>query len=547
MDFKTEIEKQLKKEVGEVNLEIPPDFSLGDFALPCFSLAKILKKNPNDIARELKETFKSKYIERIEVKGPYLNFFVNKSILAEDTVNSILKLKERYGSSGIGKGQKMLIEHTSINPNASPHMGRARNALIGDAVARMHKFQGYKTEVHYYINDIGKQIAMLVLGSKGKKVNFDGLLDIYVKFNKELEKKPHLEKEVLGLLAKLETGDKKTKAEFKKIVDICIKGQIEILGRLGIKYDIFDYESKYLFNKDTEEILKKLEKTKLLFIDEVGRNVLDLDGYGLPMKTPVFVLTRGDGTSLYGLRDLAYNAEKLKKCKNSLIILGEDQKLYFQQIKLALELMKLDAPKVLHYSFILLQEGKMSTREGNVVLLGDFIKEAKKKSLNELKKRGRADEKTAEMIGYGAVKYSILKVSPDKNVLFNWDQALDFEGDTGPYIQYSYARACSILAKEKRKGKVDASVLIDAKEKQLISKLSSFPEVVLDATRQFRPQSIANYLGDLAKCFNEFYQVCPVIKAEPKIKNARLALVECTKYVLKNGLSLLGIDSPSKM
>lgn len=545
MDFRAEIEKLLKKEVGEVKLEVPPDSSMGDFALPCFSIAKILKKNPVELAKELASKIKSKYIDRIGVKGPYLNFFVNKGILAKDTVSEILKKKEKYGSSGIGKKEKMLIEHTSINPNASPHVGRARNALIGDSLTRIFRFQDYKVEVHYYVNDIGKQIAMLVLGAKGK-VTFNDLLKVYVKFNQDLKKDPLLEKKVFELLAKLEKGEKKVKKQFKDIVDICIKGQTKILGELGIKYDCFDYESKYLFNKDTKKILKAYKKTGRLTMDEAG-TILDLSDYGLEMRNPVLVLTRSDGTSLYGLRDIAYNIEKLKIAKNNLIILGEDQKLYLQQVKAALDILGLKAPRVLHYSFILLQEGKMSTREGNVVLLEEFMSEAKKKALAELKKRGRADEKTAEMIGYGALKYSILKVNPDKNVLFDWDVALNFEGDSGPYIQYSYARACSILSKEKSKGNAKLDLLKEEKEIKLVDKLSKFPEIVLEATNNLKPQVIAVYLNELAKAFNEFYHECPVLKAEKGIKNARLALVDAARQVLKNGLYLLGIEAPGKM
>ncbi len=545
MDFRAEIEKLLKKEVGEVKLEVPPNSEMGDFALPCFEFAKTLKKNPVEIAKDLAKRIKSKYIERIEVKGPYLNFFVNKGILASETVNEILKKKEKYGSSGVGKKEKLLIEHTSINPNASPHVGRARNALIGDSLTRLFRFQDYKVEVHYYVNDIGKQIAMLVLGAKGK-VTFDDLLKIYVKFNQDLKKNPRLEKDVFDLLAKLENGDKKVRKQFEDIVDICIKGQIKILGELGIKYDCFDYESKYLFNNDTEKILKAYQKTGRLIKDEAG-TILDLSDYGLEMRNPVLVLTRSDGTSLYSLRDIAYNIEKLNRAKNNFILLGEDQKLYFQQIKAALDVVGLKAPRVLHYSFILLQEGKMSTREGNVVLLEEFMEESKKKALNELKKRKRADEKTAKIIGYGALKYSILKINPDKNVNFDWESALNFEGDSGPYIQYSHARACSILEKEKLKGKADLSLLKENKEVQLINQLSKFTEIVLEATNNLKPQVIAVYLNELAKAFNEFYHDCPVLKAEKEIKNARLALVDAARQVLKNGLYLLGIEAPEKM
>jgi len=551
MDFKQEIIKILKKETKQhdINLEIPPNSELGDYAFPCFSLAKVFKKNPNEIAEELAKKIQlNNVINKIEVKGPYLNFFVNKESLSENVLKEIVKNKN-YGSFGLGKGKKILVEHTSINPNASPHVGRARNALIGDSIVRILKFQGYNVETHYFINDVGKQIAMLVLGAEGKgKINFDDLLKVYIKINKKVEKNPELEKDVFGLLNKLEKNDKVVKNKFKKIVDICVKGQTKILSELGIKYDKFDYESDYLWSKKTDEILKKLEKTGKLFTDEEGRKVLNQEGFKLAMKNPVLVLTRADGTSLYPLRDLAYHIDKKKG--DNILILGEDQKLYHQQITVALSLLKFKAPKAVHYSFVLLQEGKMSTRKGNVVLLEDFMKEALEKAKKEIKKRhGNVKEDNAKKIAYGAIKYAILKVSNEKNVTFNWEQALNFEGDSGPYLQYAYARICSIL--RKNKGKVDYNadfgLLIKEEEIELIKLLGKFPEVVNNATEQLKAHLIATYLYNLSSQFSLFYNACPVLKAEEKVKKERLVLIDCVKRVLANGLGLLGIDVLKKM
>jgi len=400
MNFQREIIKLLEKETGvkDINLEIPPNPELGDYAFPCFSLAKVLKKAPAQIAEELAKKIQlSNIINKIEIKGPYLNFFVNKESLSENILKEIIKNKE-YGSSSLGKGKKILVEHTSINPNASPHVGRARNALIGDSIVRILKFQDYKVETHYFVNDVGKQIAMLVLGSEGKKsITFDDLLKIYVGINKKIEENPELEKKVFDLLNKLEKGDKTIKQKFKKIVDTCVKGQTKILSELSIRYDKFDYESDYLWSKKTDEILKKLEKTGKLFTDEEGRKVLNQEEFKLAMKSPVLVLTRSDGTSLYPLRDLAYHLDVKKE--KSILILGEDQKLYFKQVKAALDLMKHIAPEPVFYSFVLLQEGKMSTRKGNVVLLEDFMKEALDKAKKEIKKReDKVDEKSAKKI-----------------------------------------------------------------------------------------------------------------------------------------------------
>jgi len=268
--FREEIIKAIKKEVkdAEIILEIPPNPELGDYAFPCFSLAKFYKKNPADIAKELASKIKkSKFISEIKVIGPYLNFFINKDSLTGGTLKEILRKKDKFGSSNTGKNKKIILEHTSINPNASPHVGRARNAFIGDALARVLRFQKYNVEVHYYVNDIGKQIAMLVLAAKNKKnIQFGDLLKMYMGIAAKVEKSKELEKEVLGLLYKLENGDKKIISEFKKIVNISIKGQIKLLSELGIEYDVFDYESSYLWSRKTHEALKLLEKSGRFFL-----------------------------------------------------------------------------------------------------------------------------------------------------------------------------------------------------------------------------------------------------------------------------------------
>jgi arginyl-tRNA synthetase len=550
MDFKQEIIKVLEKATGQKDIivEVPPNPELGDYAFPCFPLAKVFKKAPNEIAEDLtKKIPLSGIVNKIEIKGPYLNFFINKIFLSKEILTSILKNKD-YGSLNLGKNKKILVEHTSINPNASPHVGRARNALIGDSIVRILKFQGYKVETHYFVNDVGKQIAMLVLGAEGKKPSFKDLLKIYISINKKVEANPKSEKDVFNLLSNLEKNDKTTKNKFKKIVDICVKGQTKILSELNIKYDKFDYESDYLWSKETDEILKKLESTKKLFTDEEGRKVLDQEGHNLAMKSPVLVLTRADGTSLYPLRDLAYHIDKKKG--NNILILGEDQKLYHQQITAALSLLKIKAPKAVHYSFVLLQEGKMSTRKGTVVLLEDFMKEAFDKAKKEIKKRhGSVKEENAKKIAYGAIKYAILKVGAEKNVIFNWNQALNFEGDSGPYLQYAYARIASILRKYDKKidEKVDFSLLKEKEEIELTKALANFPNIVKEATEQLKPHIIASYLYNLSSQFSLFYNACPVLKAEEKTKAARLVLIECVKRVLANGLDLLGIDVLEKM
>ncbi len=362
LKYQQKIIEQVKEHlnVSEVILTIPPDSKLGDITLPCFQLAKELKKSPIEIAAYIKDKFVSvDFIDKVEIAGGYLNFYINRSIFIKNTLEEIRAKKDRYGSSMIGSGKKALIEHTSINPNASPHVGRARNALIGDALARLLKFEGYEVNIHYFINDIGKQIAMLLLGVKDiTSIVFKDLLDIYIQINWDVEENPDLENKVFELLYKLENGDEGVKERFRHIVDICIKGQTEIFKELGIRYDTFTYESDYIWNNRVDEILDQLNNTKKLEEDSEGRLVLNQEEYKLPMKAPYLVLTRKDKTSLYPLRDIAYTIDKIKtNSDKNLVVLGEDQKLYFRQIKAALDVLGYSAPSPVHYSFVLLSEG----------------------------------------------------------------------------------------------------------------------------------------------------------------------------------------------
>ncbi|MBI2575443.1 arginine--tRNA ligase [Candidatus Woesearchaeota archaeon] len=565
-EFKRAVAEAIAKAAGMPQEEVmqliavPPDSSMGDYAFPCFALSKQMRKSPVEIASELQRKVRTGgLIEKAAAQGPYLNFFVNKAMLAEAAITAVLREKDGYGSLKL-KGKKALIEHTSINPNASPHVGRARNAILGDALARLLRFHGYKTEVHYYVNDIGKQIAMLVLGCEGKrKLEFKDLLDEYIRINAEIEKSPELEQKAFALLKKLDDRDKKTIAEFRRVVQLCVTGQKRIMEGLGIKYDFFDYESAYLWSRKTEEVMQKLEATGKVFVDDEGRRVINLEGFSLAMKSPVFVLTRADGTSLYGLRDMAYNIEKTGRAKGrNIVVLGEDHKLYFRQVEAALSLIGLKAPEVVHYAFILLPEGKMSTRSGNLVLLEDFMRQAAEKAEKEVLARNKSIssselKKLAEAIGYGAIKYHIIKVSPEKNVMFSWEQALSFEGESAPYIQYAHARICSILKKAGSNNKkikssgLNYSLLQAREETELAKIIADFPNAAAKAEEQLRPHIIANYTQMLADRFNSFYHACPVITEDKGLMDARIALIKAVKQVLETGLGLLGIEAVERM
>jgi len=548
-------ETKIPKEKVLHLLEVPPSPELGDYSFPCFTLANpknyddmwknvekdfFTKKNPVEIASHLKDKIKNKLpkeIEKIETKGPYLNFFINKQILAKE----IIKINDNFGKQK--QNQKILLEHTSVNPNASPHLGRTRNSIIGDSIYRILTFLGNKVERHYYVNDVSKQIAMLALVFKPSD-KFENLLKKYVEISKKIEDNPELEKKVFGLLNKFEHKDKTTTQLFKKIVDTAVKGQKQLFKKAGIEFDYFDYESKYL--EESRHILEELKKTGKTFEDEDGRLILDLKDTSLikKMKSPVLVLTRSDKTGLYITRDLAYTIEKCKKGKN-IIVLGEDQKLYFEQLCEALKIINKPCPDVVHYSFVLLKDiGKMSTRKGELVLLEDFLSAAEEKAKQEIKKRKTQGD--ARKVAISAVKYSMLKNENNKNMTFDLEESLKFEGNTGPYLQYTYARASSILRKAKKStSSVKIPKQLSEKEKELITELSKFPETVTNTAKTMSPHLIANYAYGIAKTFNEFYQNNKVIGN--KEEAFRLKLIQSFRIVLKSSLYLLGIDVLEQM
>jgi arginyl-tRNA synthetase len=538
--------KEIKKADLISYIEIPKEQNLGDFAFPCFKLSSILKKNPVEIAKQLEKELKPKNnITQIKATGPYLNFFVDK---ISEVKNLLSKINPEYG--GAKENEKILVEHTSINPNASPHVGRTRNSIIADSIVRILRFRGNKVETHYYVNDVSKQIAMLALIFKPKD-KFEDMLSNYVKISNKVKDNPELEKNVFELLEKFEKKDKQTTELFKKIVNICVEGQKKILENLDIKFDKFDYESEYI-GEFSKELLEKFEKTGKLFEDEEKRIVLNQKNTSLitKMKAPYFVLARSNKTGLYGLRDIAYTIDKMKKGRN-IIVLGEDQKLYFEQIKEALKLLGEKAPEVVHYSFVLIQteEGakKMSTRRGELVLLEDFLKETTLRAQEEIKKRKTKGD--AKKIAIAAIKYSMLRNDNDKNIIFSWDKSLNFEGDSGPYLQYSYARASSIIKKAKKQRKKELKFEIPEKleqeEIELVKQIEKFPSIIESAEKNLSPSIIAHYAFELSQAFNTFYHNCPVLKN--KEEAFRLKLVEAFRITLKNSLYLLGIEVMEEM
>ncbi len=547
-------------EAGDIAFAPPPKLNLGDVAIPMFLPGKKLSKPPQALAAEAAEqVLFDATVRSAAAAGPYLNLKLDRSFFARRIVETILRAGDAFGSNHTGRGQRALIEHTSINPNASPHVGRARCAMIGDSISRLFRFEDYTVEVHYYVNDMGRQIGLLVLlADELQGMTFDQVLDAYVRANARAEQDPDFAAQGYALLAKMEEGDPAAQQKFRAVVDLCLQGQLAVLARIGARYDVFDYESKYVKDPRLDQVLAALREKEAVFVDEDQRLVVDLSKLGYTQEEGrYFVLMRANGSSMYGYRDLAYTMDKNAAGADiNLIALGEDHKLYFQQIAMILAAAGHPAPEPIYYSYILLKEGKMSTRQGNVVLLSDFLDEAIRRAAERVAEQCKEltpeeQRVIAERVAIAAVRFAVLRVGANKNVSFDMDAALSFEGDTGPYIQYSCARINSILRKHGQPlpaaPSLDFPTETDA-EWALLTKLAAFPDVVSGALRQRTCAPIAVYVLEVARCFTSFYHDCPVLTAgRRELTEARLLLCQAALQTLKNALYLLGIDVPDRM
>ena len=537
-------------------LEQPPNPEMGDVAFPCFSLAKALKKAPHLIAEDMRAQLcaqSAPVFTEVKVAGGYLNLYLNKAEVLKRFYNKAKNntLVDFFGFAG----KKVTIEHTSVNPNASPHIGRARNAMIGDASVRLFRFLGCDVTVHYFVNDIGKQIALLAYYTKDMpEIYFDELLNLYVTANEELKTNPDLESAVCDILNRMENGDADAFSAFSRVVDVCIKGQMAIFNEFGIHYDLCDYESQYVQLGKTDEVLALLNKTGRLFEDEEERLVLNLDEFRINPENPYLPLTRKDKTSLYPLRDICYNMDKAKEQSfRNIVVLGEDQKIYGRQINAALSLLGIDGAEIVNYSFVLLPDGKMSTRAGQVVLLEDLMREtvafaqaaiAQHRNMEGL----QPDYYLPKQLAYGAIKYAILKCGNEKNVVFDKETALNFQGDTSVYIQYSYARIQSLLKGEQFCVSADEIVaLVHPLEWEIVKKLLFFNEVLSAISKDFNFSTLCGYLLDLCQCFSRWYKECPIKNADALQKTSRLFLASVVAKTIRDGLYILGIDSPDRI
>lgn len=543
----------------DLDFGAPPNLEAGDVALRMFIAAKKLGMKPPKLAADVAERVEfGPEVISLTPAGPYLNFKIDRGAVARVVLSAVLSEREGFGSNASGVGQSLLIEHTSINPNASPHVGRARNAMYGDSLVRLFRFEGYEVEVHYYVNDIGRQIGLLVLQVENiQAMGFDEVLDAYVEANARAEREPEFAEKGYELLAKMEQGDPETVQKFHDVTELCLKGQVAVLARLGISYDRFDRESKYLKDARLDEVLAALREKKAVFTDEEERLVVDLSKIGHERdEGRYFVLMRANGSSMYGFRDLAYTIDKMEKGADvNLWVLGEDHKLYSEQLGLILRAAGKEAPEPVYYAHILLKEGRMSTRQGKVVLLSEFLDEAADRALAKVESQctdleSKEQRAIAEKVATSAVRFAILRVSPNKNVIFDWESSLSFSGDTGPYVQYSCARINSILRKY---GEAPPALLEDLplnhdSEWMLLTKLASFPDTVASAVARRNVAPIAQFALDTARLFTAFYHDCPVLAAETEaLRVGRVQLCAVTLQTLTNALGILGIEALERM
>ena len=555
-DYLTNLISGLGIEKELIEISVPPKEGMGDYCLPCFKIKIDNLNNPNEKANYILEhlTFDKNIILDAFVVGPYLNFNINKESLGKIVLEKIENLSDKYGSTNEGIGKSLLIEHTSINPNASPHIGRSRNSIIGDFLVHLYKFNGYDIDREYFVNDIGKQIAMLLIAVKKysdiNSVTFDEMLSLYIKINDEAKEDENIEKEVFKYLNELENGNDIVRNEFKSITDICVEGQKKIFDKMDIHWDTFTHESDFVFGHITKTILDKIAEKGRLKEDENGRLYVDLTGYNIPTKTPVLILTREDKTSLYPLRDIAYTMYKMNKNKDvNLIVLGEDQKVYMEQISAVMDILGYSSPKLISYSFVLLNGDKMATREGKVVLLEDFINATIDKLKNSFSERGTEvtnDEYLS--LASSCIKYNMLNINRGKNINFNLDDATNFTGNSAIYILYNYVRIKSILNKCDLNKNYDNLILKTKTEEQIIKKLYDFEDTVKETVKTNESVIITKYLNDLCGLFSKYYEETSILKEENNdLKNSRLLLLDAVRIIIENGTNILGIKTVDKL
>lgn len=562
-DFKVLVSEILKNNIEELSLEeiidlieIPPNKDMGDYAFPCFKLAKVYKKSPNMIAEELSNKIETNdEISKVINIGGYVNFFVNKSSLAKKVIENVFSQKENYGKSNFGEGKTVVIDFSSPNIAKPFHIGHIRSTVIGNSLHKIYSSQGYKTERINHLGDYGTQFGKLIVAFKkwGNKEEVEKnpikeLLKLYVMFHDEAEKHPELEDEARAWFTKLENNDKEAKDLWQWFRDESLKEFSRVYDLLDIEFDSYAGESFYSDKMD--KVIEKI-KEKGLLKQSQGTNIVDLEEFNMPPA----LITKNDGSTLYMTRDLAaaiYRKETydFEKC---IYVVGSQQSLHFQQLFKVLELMGFEGNMVhTPFGMVSLEEGTMSTRKGRVVFLEDVLKQAIEKTKETMiSKNPNAQnvDEISKVVGVGAVVFQELSNSRIKDYTFSWERTLSFDGETGPYVQYTHARCCSVLRKSEEEitSNINYDLLNDEDSIEVLKIIDSFNKNILNALRKNEPHIITRFVLDLAQAFNKFYHDNPILVKDLEVRKARLALVSATRQTLENALALLGMKAPEKM
>ena len=559
IDILAENLTELKKEEIAEALEVPKKADMGDYAFPCFRLAKIYRKAPNLIAQDLKEKIDAGSYEifsKIENVGGYINFFFDKEQFAKQIVDTISE--ENFGSSDIGEGKTICIDYSSPNVAKNFHVGHLRTTIIGNSLYKIYSKLGYHVERINHLGDWGTQFGKLIVAYKNwgskEEVEKNGiaeLMKIYVKFHQEAEKDDSLNDQAREWFVKMEQGDEEALSIWQWFKDISLIEYKRIYKLLGMDFDHFTGESFY--RDKTKGVVDQLNEKNLL-VESEGAHIVPLDDYNM---APCLI-TKKDGSSIYATRDLAAlfyrkNTYNFDKC---IYVTGLEQKLHFAQVFKVIELLGYDWYKdLVHvpYGLVSMEGGKLSTRNGNVIYAEEILHESINKiyEIIEEKNPDLPDKETvARQVGIGAILFNDLYNQRIKDVVFNWDKILNFDGETGPYVQYTYARCASVFRKVgdvQIPDEIDYSVLTDDVTMNLLKDITRFPGIVKDAADKFEPFMIARLAVSVAQHFNKFYHDCQINVKEENVKMARLKVVQMTMKVIKDALELLGIECPEQM
>lgn len=563
MDFKTKIAELLSHKIENLDvdsiytdIEVPKNTDMGDYSFPCFKLAKIFKKSPNVIACEIAKDLNADFLENVEVVNAYINFRIDKKKLVKSVFDFIGKNSDL--NFDYGKGENVVVEFSSANIAKPFHIGHLRSTVIGNSLYRIYKTLGFNTTSVNHLGDYGTQFGKLIVAYKKwgdrsviEKSPIRELLKLYVKFHKEAETDESLEVNARECFVKLENKDPEMLKLWTWIKDMSLKEFMRVYDMLGMSFDSYAGESFYSDKMD--EVLEMLRE-KDIVRNEDGADVVDLSDYNMPNC----LITKSDGSTLYVTRDLAaaiYRHRTYDFNKN-IYVVGSEQKLHFRQFFKVLELMGFDCAKNcehINFGLVDLNEGKLSTRQGNVLFLEDVLNKSVEKALEIINEKNPNLEnkfEVAKEIGIGSVVFQDLFNQRIKDYTFSWDNALSFEGETAPYVQYSHARCCAILEKADLSVNYDDisyEKLTDAASLELIKLIGTFEDVLIDAAKQNEPSKITRYSVKLASAFNYFYHENHINVDDKEVKKARLCLTMMTRDLIKKSLWLIGVNAPKKM